>query len=77
MAAGIPIVSTSIPEAVRLSAVIEIAYGAETLVSGVERGITRKNRIKEEGIALSRRQSWQRRADKVINLISERMEAGR
>lgn len=76
MAAGVPIVSTPIPEVLRFSDVISIARDATDFTQQLESCLYQRNSSRRERmISLASKESWDERVKMVLNLINEGLEA--
>ncbi len=75
MAAGVPIVSTPIPEVLRFSDVISIARDATDFARQIESCLDQQNSSRRERmISLASKESWDERVKMVLNLIKEGLE---
>ena len=70
MAAGIPIASTPIPEAVRFNGLVEIGDGVEGFEKAIKRALAKKS-VKEidQLVAAGLDNSWKKRVNMVLDLI--------
>lgn len=72
MAAGVPIVSTPIPEAVQFAEVIEIARDSEVFIRALERCVFGDNRERVlRQIAIAREETWDKRVGRQLDIINE------
>lgn len=72
MAAGVPIVSTPIPEILRFTSVIEVADDVGSFIAAIERCLGRKDQTRRmEQITTAKRESWDERTKMVVNMIRE------
>lgn len=75
MAAGLPIVSTPIPEAAKFSEVIDLADGPDEFYAAIERLIGQRGSTRiQKGLEIARRESWEARAEMAVKLIREHLE---
>lgn len=76
MAAGVPIVSTPIPEVLRYSDVISVAGDAQGFVHQIELCLSQRNSSRQDRmISLAAKETWDERVKMVLNLINEGLEA--
>lgn len=71
LAAGLPVVTTSIPEAYKYADTVAVAADADAFVAAVREAIgTNREASRSRGQALAREHTWERRADTLLELIA-------
>jgi len=72
LAAGLPVVTTAIPEAAKYASHVTIAAEHDQFVAGVRAALAEdRTTARERGQALARQHTWERRADRLIELAAE------
>lgn len=72
LAAGLPVVSTPLPEAARHGALVHIADGSQAFVEEIERAIEERGEpFIEARLAAMRAESWERRVQEMCRIICE------
>jgi glycosyltransferase involved in cell wall biosynthesis len=78
LAAGIPVVTTAIPEAAKYSEYVTIASDTAQFVEGVRRALgTDPAASRARGQTLARQNGWDTRADTLLRLVQETVDAKR
>lgn len=72
LAAGLPVVSTPLPEVARYGALVHVADGAPAFVDGIERAIEERGEsFSEARVAAMRAESWESRVEEMCRIIHE------
>lgn len=72
LAAGLPVVSTAIPEAAKYAAQVTVAATTEEFIAGVRHALAYdRDTARARGQALARANTWERRAQVLLELIEE------
>lgn len=72
LAAGLPVVTTAIPEAAKYAATVAVAGDADAFVAAVRQALSSDRAAAcAKGQALAREHTWERRADTLLRLIEE------
>jgi len=70
LAAGLPVVTTSIPEATKYAGTVAVAADADAFVAAVRNALgVDREASRARGQALAREHTWQRRAETLLELI--------
>jgi len=74
LAAGLPVVTTAIPEAAKYADHVAVASDAEAFVAAVRRALASdRDASRARGQALARSHTWERRADTFLRVIEDVM----
>ncbi len=72
LAAGLPVVTTAIPEAAKYAGTVAVADDADAFVAAVRQALASdREASRAKGQALARGHTWERRADTLVALIEE------
>ena len=75
LAAGLPVVTTAIPEAAKYAGTVAVAADADAFVAAVREALgTSREASRLKGQALAREHTWERRADTLLELIQRVVE---
>ena len=70
LAAGLPVVTTSIPEAAKYRDSVAVAADTEAFITAVREALhADRNQCRERGQAVARAHTWEKRADTLLELI--------
>jgi hypothetical protein len=74
LAAGLPVVSTPLPEVVRYQDVVHIATNKEAFLREIEAALKERSRERDRGrVELMRSEGWEARVAEMSRLIGERL----
>jgi glycosyltransferase involved in cell wall biosynthesis len=71
LASGIPVVSTPIPQVVKLAPAVRIGSTKEEFLAQIDDAVANPDLLKKERIALARENSWEARAKTAIKRLEE------
>jgi len=78
LAAGLPVVTTAIPEAAKFAEHVAVAHDADEFVAEVGRALAcDRGRARALGQAFAQLHTWERRADTLLAVIDDAMRARR
>jgi glycosyltransferase involved in cell wall biosynthesis len=70
LAAGLPVVTTAIPEAYKYESHVAVAPTHEDFINAIRAALTvNRDAVRERGQALAREHTWERRADTFLSLV--------
>lgn len=70
LAAGLPVVTTAIPEAAKYADAVSVTDSADKFVEAVRDALSRDHRDQAQGRALAQANRWERRADSFLDIVS-------
>ncbi|HRN51899.1 MAG TPA: glycosyltransferase [Gemmatimonadaceae bacterium] len=70
LAAGLPVVTTAIPEAAKYAGTVSVADSADKFVEAVRDALSRGRRDQAQGRAIAQANRWERRADSFLDIVS-------
>jgi hypothetical protein len=74
LAAGLPVVSTPLPEVVRYQGVVRIATTQAGFLQEIEAALTERTSERDRGrVAMMQREGWEARVGEMSRLIEERL----
>jgi len=77
MAAGVPIVSTSVREITKFRETVELADSPAELYTAIEHSISQNSSARvQKGIEIARKESWDARARNALSILTERLSSG-
>ena len=74
LAAGIPTVSTSLPEVKKYSPPVRVADGARPFLEAIEAALAEPSSQTDARRAVARGQTWEHRADRLLEIVQELRE---
>jgi glycosyltransferase involved in cell wall biosynthesis len=77
LAAGLPVVSTPLPEVARYDGLVHLATGVQPFLAAIELALaTRSEGMRRRRVDAMRREGWEARVEEISVLINQHVDAG-